>query len=602
MSRAPAILLGILLASFATPPANAQYEAIVERARPSVVLVAVETQRGLATGTGFFIHADGYIATARHVIENANRIVVLTPDGRQLEAIVITYSNVFDSAIIKVEGAGYPVLPFGDSDSVRQGQEVLVVGYPFATRLGRESVTVTRGIVSALRPSEGLIQIDAAINPGNSGGPVLNSRGEVIGLAVARLREGQLINFAVAANLVRTLTTQLSPVAIPAPGSAPPPSAQPTPPPSPPPTQPSPPPGGPAPFASYQIDSLLTQTYQTQLDTFGVVLSDWNRARGALNDGRFVDVQAMPGAFDLLVRIWAALEGGQLGTVRTLEGQIGQLQPRAAVAGLDGQNWVAIGFLYTDGSWNGIRFSKPDRVRQNFDQIVTAKLMGLLNQAPKAPQLAGILMHYSYAYYRSVRPTTHFGEEVQFRIPAYYMEQFLTQRITTEQLLGATNIIVKSQDDQVAQRLHLGTTPPPPPTAAPQSPPSSPPAVQPTPPPETSQAQLRVRALREIAGGKEIGVLMIGDVVVFRISTTFEGKSSLQRAEIVAEKLNRLLGQGLKPEEVRQGFLAGRYIIAARDEVLVTIDEELARNNGTSPPALAALWAKRIQDAMQQLR
>jgi hypothetical protein len=211
----------------------------VAHAKPAVVLIVNEMSQGAAVGTGFFIDVGGYIVTNRHVIEDANRLTVLTPDGKRLPASVVRYSNNFDAAIIKVAGSEFPTLPFGDSEVVRQGQEVLVLGYPGGFVPGMQSVaevTVTKGIVSALRPSAGLIQIDAAINPGNSGGPVLNRNGEVIGVAVSRLekmpggRPVQQINYAVAVNLVRTLAVDLNPAAI-----APPRSAQPTQP-----TQPAP--------------------------------------------------------------------------------------------------------------------------------------------------------------------------------------------------------------------------------------------------------------------------------------------------------------------------------------------------------------------------
>ncbi len=228
--RTSSILVSaLLLVSLSPHTAHAQYEDVVAHAKPAVVLIFNEMSQGAAFGTGFFVDAGGYIATNRHVIADANRLTVLSPDGRRLPAWVVRYSNNFDAAIIKVAGTEFPTLPLGDSDSVRQGQEVLVIGYPGGFVPGMQSVaevTVTKGIVSALRPGAGLIQIDAAINPGNSGGPVLNRNGEVIGVAVSRLekisgdRPAQQINYSVAVNLLRTLVVDLSPAAIPAPRSA----------------------------------------------------------------------------------------------------------------------------------------------------------------------------------------------------------------------------------------------------------------------------------------------------------------------------------------------------------------------------------------------
>ncbi len=118
-------------------PAWTQYEDVVAHAKPAVVLIYNEMSQGASVGTGFFIDAGGYIATNRHVIADANRLTVLSPDGRRLPAWVVRYSNNFDAAIIKVAGTEFPTLPLGDSDGVRQGQEVLVIGYPGLAQRGR---------------------------------------------------------------------------------------------------------------------------------------------------------------------------------------------------------------------------------------------------------------------------------------------------------------------------------------------------------------------------------------------------------------------------------------------------------------------------------
>jgi S1-C subfamily serine protease len=179
-------LVLVLLLTLATP-LHAQLEGIVDRVRPSVVLLAVTRPgiQGVGAGSGYFVDAGGYVLTARHVIEGTNRIVMRTQDGKELSAIVVRYSTDFDAAVLRVEGEGFAVLTFGDSDTIRQGSEVLVFGYPLSTTMGASTFTVTRGIVSAIRPGNEGVQIDAALNPGNSGGPVVNLKGEVIGIAVS---------------------------------------------------------------------------------------------------------------------------------------------------------------------------------------------------------------------------------------------------------------------------------------------------------------------------------------------------------------------------------------------------------------------------------
>lgn len=101
--------------------------------------------------------------------------------------------------------------------------------------------------------------------------------------------------------------------------------------------------------------------------------------------------------------------------------------------------------------------------------------------------------------------------------------------------------------------------------------------------------------------GRESGAVKIGDMIVLRITTPYNGRHQFQRAEVVAEKLNRLLGQGLKPDEVKSGNLSGTRVILARDEILLPIDAELARKNGRNPADLAVLWIGRIRDALNRL-
>src|SRR5271167_3036971 len=138
-------------------------------------------------GSGVFISPDGYIVTNNHVIDGATDIRVTMTDRRILKAKLIGADPITDLAVIKVEGSNFVSVPWGDSTALRPGATVLAFGNPYGFRF-----TVTRGIVSALnrpnpfgedrrKPGE-FIQTDAAINPGNSGGPLVDARGEVIGI------------------------------------------------------------------------------------------------------------------------------------------------------------------------------------------------------------------------------------------------------------------------------------------------------------------------------------------------------------------------------------------------------------------------------------
>jgi serine protease Do len=138
-------------------------------------------------GSGVIVSPDGYIVTNNHVIKDATDIRVTLNDRRVLSAKLVGADPLTDLAVIKINGSNLPSLPWGDSTALRPGQNVLAFGNPFGFRF-----TVTRGIVSGLnrsnpysddphKPGE-FIQTDAAINPGNSGGPLVDARGEVVGI------------------------------------------------------------------------------------------------------------------------------------------------------------------------------------------------------------------------------------------------------------------------------------------------------------------------------------------------------------------------------------------------------------------------------------
>jgi len=170
------------------------------------------TQRGL--GSGFVVNADGYVVTNNHVVDGATEIRVKFADGRELPGRVVGRDPRTDLALLKVEGHGLPTIPLGDSSALRVGEPVMAIGNPF----GLEQ-TVTTGIVSATGrvigegPYDDFIQTDASINPGNSGGPLINARGQVIGIntAIVSRSGGSVgIGFAIPVNLAKPVVTQLA--------------------------------------------------------------------------------------------------------------------------------------------------------------------------------------------------------------------------------------------------------------------------------------------------------------------------------------------------------------------------------------------------------
>ena len=165
-------------------------------------------------GSGFVISSDGYILTNNHVVDEANQIKIKLADGKEYDAKVVGRDPKTDLALLKAEGvSGLHALQLGDSDSLKVGNWVVAVGSPF----GLEQ-TVTAGIVSAKGrvigsgPYDNFIQTDASINPGNSGGPLLNTKGEVIGINTAIFSQsgGNVgIGFAIPVNMAKEIVPQL---------------------------------------------------------------------------------------------------------------------------------------------------------------------------------------------------------------------------------------------------------------------------------------------------------------------------------------------------------------------------------------------------------
>jgi 2-alkenal reductase len=197
--------------------------AMIERVRDAVVTVENYDDPNrmfmpTSTGSGAIISTDGYIVTNNHVIEGASRLRVLYADGTIHDATLIGTDPLNDIAVIQVTDPVPTIMVLGDSDALRQGEPVVAIGSP----LGSYRNTVTVGVVSALNRNvgndapEGLIQTDAAINNGNSGGPLLNVRGEIIGINTLVVRgssssmdTAQGLGFAVPSTIVRKIAEQI---------------------------------------------------------------------------------------------------------------------------------------------------------------------------------------------------------------------------------------------------------------------------------------------------------------------------------------------------------------------------------------------------------
>jgi S1-C subfamily serine protease len=172
---------------------------------------SIQQQQG--QGSGFITRSDGVILTNAHVVEGASDVSVTLPDGRSFSGKVLGTDPLTDVGVVKVVASKLPVAPLGDSSRVRPGEWAIAIGNP----LGLDN-TVTAGIISAIERTNAVgegqrvpyIQTDAAVNPGNSGGPLINDRGQVIGINTAiRQAPGAGLSFAIPIDVARQIAAQI---------------------------------------------------------------------------------------------------------------------------------------------------------------------------------------------------------------------------------------------------------------------------------------------------------------------------------------------------------------------------------------------------------
>jgi serine protease Do len=206
------------------PVSEKDVVAAIQKASPAVVTVATlrvirenffDTMPVRGLGSGIIFDSNGGILTNHHIVEDTDRVEVVTADGKKFQGEVLGSDSTSDIAVVRVDGDGLPAVKLGDSDKIVVGQIAIAIGNPYGFLLPGPTATV--GVISGLKRHihienhmyEDLIQTDASINPGNSGGPLVDSSGSVVGVNTANIPFAQGIGFAIPINTARKIAKEI---------------------------------------------------------------------------------------------------------------------------------------------------------------------------------------------------------------------------------------------------------------------------------------------------------------------------------------------------------------------------------------------------------
>jgi S1-C subfamily serine protease len=198
--------------------------AAIQKVSPAVVTVATlkvirenffDTMPVRGLGSGLIFDSNGGILTNNHIVDGADRVEVITADGKKFQGEVLGSDAMSDVAVVSVDGENLPAVKLGDSDKIVVGQIAIAIGNPYGFLLPGPTATV--GVISGLKRHihienhmyEDLIQTDASINPGNSGGPLVDSSGLVVGVNTANIPFAQGIGFAIPINTARKIAKEI---------------------------------------------------------------------------------------------------------------------------------------------------------------------------------------------------------------------------------------------------------------------------------------------------------------------------------------------------------------------------------------------------------